>query len=1019
MYYSINQLNISERAKNALRKFHIGSIGDFKNFSLDGFAHAPGIGGAIFLEVEEIYESLRKNDFNTANFKDDFFEDRNLSKSSYKYLDAFGIHTKQDYLNYNLSDFIDNTTFQIESKNKIRMLYVIAYVTNLFNNKNDFLNDLSEYSVYNLDLDLYTLETIQKMVIRSLDELYCVTNSGIFMLENVEEKVINIVQEKLDEWLRKHNKVETTIHFNNSKILEMYIENHLVKSDILAKDIVNELSHYPIEVLELSRMTRNALRRNHIDTLLDLLDIRTDSSPGRGIGKKSLAEEYGKFTEWLNENNIVLELEGSATSIEMQEYEKIKDRFKYYFYLSNREVKNICEKNELIIPEQLDDAFILEYIKTSEMKHHFKKWFLNTYENGIVNKEKFENDVFSTQILENKESLFTYFKETIVDELDSYYILRVVSFVKYMNQHKNDSKYFNIYYMRTVDDKSLQELGDQENLTKERIRQIISKVLLEIPRVREDIYKAVFEYFNLNKKEFVNIFPNESVGTYNYLSSKYSRGQEELNQKNFETYNGTFKEAIEKYIFREEKSKASRTDVLRMMLKQRNDYLSLDDLLDEYNKFVQENGYNPEKVFESIHTAINHLRIGENIVFNHDNEVRYFEADYKSIAEQIDLSIYHDSVIAADLIYKDNIDLMPDFGIRDGYEMFYVLKYAKSIHLLDQYDISFRRVPIMVFNEVTEEAQMIKLLEEISPVALNDYFEIFEERYGVNRASAKSNFSKYITKYLEDGILKIDVPTIAEEDEETLKAELSKKDFWMEDEIAQIIKEKCKNTDTRAINVGSLERIGYRLNPLGYVFPFSYKNMNEYLESTLFNKEIIDWKTINPNMRRLVLFTSCFNKKKANLDYIEIENGVYFSHDKFEKEFGIKKEELKKIQTELLSYCLEDYFNAKTILPLLKESSVLTDVVIELLNTHPWLTTCLMRQKDGVYTLPYANTKLLSFNREILETTMVCKWIVDREGKMSLNKIIQRLMEIFGVEMDEYKLARIILSRNMWDKLIA
>ena len=78
-----------------------------------------------------------------------------------------------------------------------------------------------------------------------------------------------------------------------------------------------------------------------------------------------------------------------------------------------------------------------------------------------------------------------------------------------------------------------------------------------------------------------------------------------------------------------------------------------------------------------------------------------------------------------------------------------------------------------------------------------------------------------------------------------------------------------------------------------------------------------------------------------------------------------------------------------------------------------------MRQKDGVYTLPYANTKLLSFNREILETTMVCKWIVDREGKMSLNKIIQRLMEIFGVEMDEYKLARIILSRNMWDKLIA
>lgn len=1022
MYYSINQLNISEKSKNILRKFNVGTIADLKNFSIDDFSSVKGVREGIIIELKDCYDDLKAVNFNPLklNLKEDFFDDRELSKSAFNYLDSLNIYTQNDMLNHKLSDFVDKTTFQIQSKNKIRILYVVTYVTDSFHvNNNEFLNILSNHSVYNLKLDEDALDKIKKMGIRSIDELYCVAKSGVLKLERNSEDLIIHIQEKIDEWLKQNSIVEEKIHYNNAPLIKMYMNNHLVKSDVLSKEITSVLAEYPIEILNLPLRIRNPLSRNHINTLLELFDIQNDSPSYKLIGKKAIVEVENRLNEWITDNNIVLELEESKNPQELQEYKQIQNLFENYFFVSCNEIKMICTNHNLNIPEVLDDAFVLDFINTSEIHAKFKRWFLKIYENGIVSKSNFEKYVLSMPFLDEKEILITFFKNTLIDELDSYYILKELSFSEFIAQHKDDSNQYKILYMRTVEDMNLQQIGDLENITKERVRQILSKLLTEIPRVREDSYREVFEHFKINKETFLNIFPKESAATYNYLSLKYYKGKIELNYENLKKYSGVFIEDIQNYFSNEEKKKLSRLSILNLMLKQRKTYFSLDTLLEEYNQYLKENGYSKDKEFEYMNTVVNHLRTGENIVFNHENKVRYLEADYKTVAEALDLTIYHDSVISADLIYKDNIDLMPDFGIKDGYELFYVLKYAKSIHLLDKYDIDFRRVPIMVFDGVTEEAQMVKLLEEISPISLNDYFEIFEERYGVNKASAKSNFSKYITKYLENGILKINVPTIAEEDVEIFKNELSCKELWFIDEMKTILKEKCQNSDPRALNVGALERIGYRFHPLGYAFPLKYKNMIDFLNEVIFSKDIINLRDFSSNFRRLAIFVTCFNKKKSNFDYIEVEDGIFLSNVRFEKEFGCNKEQLFAIQNELLTYCKEDYFDAKTILPILKESPVLTADVIQMLNAKPWLTTCLIRQKENVFTLPYANTKLLSFDKTLLETSLVCKWIVDREGKMTVSEMKQRLDDIFGIEMTEYNITRILLSKNMLEEVIA
>ena len=170
----------------------------------------------------------------------------------------------------------------------------------------------------------------------------------------------------------------------------------------------------------------------------------------------------------------------------------------------------------------------------------------------------------------------------------------------------------------------------------------------------------------------------------------------------------------------------------------------------------------------------NRLRLSPHIVFDKDNRMRYCEADPQIIWNKVDFNQYRDMIISAELIYRDYIELMEELDIRDGYELFYIIKSSLDNWDNKDFDISCRRVPVMVLGDGDEAKQALHLLKEISPIDFLGYYEAYEERYGVRSASGNPVITGALANYYLDGEYSVDVIAIDDGDAEKLKLALSK-----------------------------------------------------------------------------------------------------------------------------------------------------------------------------------------------------------------------------------------------------
>ncbi len=102
----------------------------------------------------------------------------------------------------------------------------------------------------------------------------------------------------------------------------------------------------------------------------------------------------------------------------------------------------------------------------------------------------------------------------------------------------------------------------------------------------------------------------------------------------------------------------------------------------------------------------------------------------------------------------------------------------------------------------------------------------------------------------------------------------------------------------------------------------------------------------------------------------------------------------------MLSICNEKYFNANSVWQLIE-----SDEDVKHLNGNKWLCTSIMRQQDGVFSLVTAGAVILSEQKDELSLAKISQWICEREGKMTLEHLTNRINELFGSRFDKYKIA--------------
>ena len=412
-------------------------------------------------------------------------------------------------------------------------------------------------------------------------------------------------------------------------------------------------------------------------------------------------------------------------------------------------------------------------------------------------------------------------------------------------------------------------------------------------------------------------------------------------------------------------------------------------------------------------TVVNHLRNTKHIVFDRKNHVRYCEANPKVIWEKIDLTQYRNLVISTELIYRDYAELMEELDIRDGYELFYVIKSSIENWNTSLFEINCRRVPVIVMGDGSEEHQAIQLLKELSPIDFQSYYEAYEERFGVRKESAQGNptISGILANYYTEGIYAIDVPSIDERDVAAFKEVLEIKNFWFTDELEREFEKVCIHSSDDAFNSAAFKRLGYTLN-MGYAYNDTYSSVVNYFDAELFSSDIVDLNELDRRLVNLSIFNSALYKKKMDLEYIEVAPKILMSISQVEYVYGITISDVKKLQEWVLK-CEDKYFNAHSLWNRLSESGF-----SEKLQNNEWMCTCIFRQQEAIASLQVAGGIILCREYSELNFGLICKWLVEKNGRMTIQNLTLLFNDTFSTRVLVSKIAEKMKAYGLWEAFV-
>lgn len=877
---------------------------------------------------------------------------------------------------------------------------------------------MEEISVNSLGLSVRATNALKAMKINTLEQLLNTAICDIANGKNIGTKTVAEIEVFIEQY--KSGKIDLNLYIQKENASKR--DGHTFSEDELM-----DMSQVAITELNLSNRAMNALMRIECNTIAKLVLIpEKELRKMKGLGEKTCDEILHELSDWLNHNMLVNNSEESFEGIENQERDyyirlsEVLSPITQLYWKQLREIINeSCIRNLLKFDklESIDDNLVFQVIKLSAFDRAIKKYYLSIAPSGIITMEKLMDAIGAANFEFNYEILLERLLSGICSTDGNLCYINRPKILKYLNENtsKFEPRSFDIL-TRRIHGESLQEIGDMFGLTRERVRQILTKTVKKIPNIYEDYYREPYEYFKFTKEEFCNAFPECGEYGYEYLFIKYKKGKALMSVEVVQNYSGLFSGRINQFwreeLIRIDKKHVTRTEMIyRVLLSNRDKAMSMEEFETEYYDYLQRRNYPKDRLTINIRTVSNHLRNASHIVFDKDNRVRYCEANSDEIWKNVDFHQYKDLIISSELIYRDYIELMEELDIRDGYELFYVIKSSLDKRESKDFEICCRRVPVIVMGNGDEAKQAIQLLKEISPIDFYGYFDAYEERFGVRNANGNPVITGALANYYLDGEYSVDVNAIEENDAEELCKALSGKNFWFIDEVEKLFKKICIHSSEDAFNKAAFKRIGYSLN-IGYVYNDDYGTVVNYFDKEIFSKPILDLNDYDRRLLMLSSFNSALYKKRMELEYIEVAPKVLMTVDELKRIYGITPEDIADLQKWINAYN-EKYFNAHSVWNELREAGLDTK-----LQDNEWLCTCIFRQQQTVFSQQVAGGIILCKDIGELNLGSICQWIVEKNGKMTVHSLTAVLNDTFATRIPVSKIADKLKAYGLWDTLV-
>lgn len=315
---------------------------------------------------------------------------------------------------------------------------------------------------------------------------------------------------------------------------------------------------------------------------------------------------------------------------------------------------------------------------------------------------------------------------------------------------------------------TLEEIGIEAGLTRERIRQITEKELANRPPLAEERYLPLISRYKIDEKTFCQAF-DEPPRVYGFLCLVRGRG-ERLSLEDALTdpdIDVSQRRALADCLRSDQvtvgshmvpKKKADIAySVFSILASDRS--VKPEEFFDAYQEVLDKNRLTGKPLaFSDAASAERFLRRQDYCVPTEDKGLRCLILDYgqaQELVDGIDFSRYDGMEISSALILRDYPELMEQFDIRDAYELHFTLRRAKeALGLLELSSCELKRTPTLSFGEGDLRRQQIEqLADELAPIGIDAFCDVYEQRYGNNALSMKATIINEYSTLCKEGVV--------------------------------------------------------------------------------------------------------------------------------------------------------------------------------------------------------------------------------------------------------------------------
>lgn len=475
-----------------------------------------------------------------------------------------------------------------------------------------------------------------------------------------------------------------------------------------------------------------------------------------------------------------------------------------------------------------------------------------------------------------------------------------------------------IFKKRVIEGKTLQEIGDELGISRERVRQIQKKFLKSIGPIKEfNKYQEVFETFFFEADDFQLLFA-ETFMVYSFLNIVCNKGDKDAKEFVLKT---DFPVQVKQKYFENNGYLLTRNG--KLIRPQKNEFF--DELLfkNKLETFTPETFYEIYKsevsLFNRENLLIESPRAIEGVVqrsnfaiSSYGRRFRYYdfnigEENNNLLKKFLQLP---KGIYSMYKIYNDNREFMMDIGINDEYELHSL--YRVILKNQNMLNIKLNRSPEFVIGKVNKLEFIQNLMDEFSGEKLDNLVEYLFQVYGLRKNSMESYIQMNFRHLIDNHCIRTEYH-VPENEQLLYLQQVMNRNLYLRDEVEQIL------NDTSLIGVDFSNLL---MNDLGYyvtgdaIFKKEFGNVKSAVASiVLKNDRYIKGCTY---LECSNLFSGYVSALERDLLIVCISDDIYLSV-KYLEDKGISKNLLLEFVDEVIQFVKSTEIKYFTISLLVKK----------------------------------------------------------------------------------------------------